>query len=108
MALRKSQNTFGTDHENLEPWLSFFLEIVLRQSKFAVGLITDEHVEKILSKNQLAVWQYIQHTEETTIGNIVKYSGVSRATVKQALVKLQRIEKIEMLGIGRGARYRKK
>ncbi|MEK7141120.1 MAG: Fic family protein [Patescibacteria group bacterium] len=108
MALRKSQNTFGTDHENLEPWLSFFLEIVLRQSKLAVGLITDEHVEKILSKNQLAVWQYIQHTEETTIGNIVKYSGVSRATVKQALVKLQRIEKIEMLGIGRGARYRKK
>ena len=108
MALRKSQNTFGTDHENIEPWLSFFLEIVMQQSTLAVGLITDDRVEKILSKNQLAVWQYVQNISEATIGNIVTYTGISRATVKQALVKLQHIEKIEMFGIGRGARYRKK
>lgn len=108
MALRKSQKTFGTDHENLEPWLSFFLEIVLQQSKLAVGLITDERVETLLSKNQLSVWQYVQNKEETTIGDIVRDTGVSRATVKQALVKLQSIGKIEMLGIGRGARYHKK
>jgi Fic family protein len=108
MALRKSQNTFGTDHENLEPWLSFFLEIVLQQSKRAVGLITDERVEIVLSKNQLTIWQYVQTKGETTIGAIVKDTGVSRATVKQAVVKLRDLNKIEMLGIGRGARYRKK
>lgn len=108
MALRKSQNTFGTDDENLEPWLSFFLEIVLQQSTLAVKLITDERVEKILSKNQLAIWQYIQDKGEVTMGDIVRDAGVSRATAKQSVLKLQDIEKIEMLGVGRGARYRKK
>jgi len=108
MALRKSQKTFGTNYENLELWLSFFLEIILQQSKLAVGLITGERVETTLSKNQLAVWQYVQHKDEITIGDIVRDTGVSRATVKQVLVKLQGVSAIEMFGIGRGARYRKK
>lgn len=108
MALRRSQKSFGTDHENIEPWLLFFLEIVLQQSKAAVHLITDERVETLLSKNQLTVWQYVQHKGEASIGDIVKDTGVARATVKQAVVKLQDLEKIEMLGVGRGARYRKK
>ncbi|MDO8451791.1 MAG: hypothetical protein Q7S76_02885, partial [bacterium] len=99
-------STFGTVHENLEPWLYFFLEIVLQQSKLAVSLITDKRMETMLSKNQLAVWQYVQNKNETTIGDIVKDTGVSRPTVKQAVVKLQDLRKIEMLGLGRGARYR--
>lgn len=108
MALRKSQNTFTTTHEDLEPWLSFFLEIVLQQARLAVGLITDKHMETTLSKNQLAIHRYLQSVYEATIGDIVKNTDVSRATVKQALVKLQATGTIEMLGLGRGARYRKK
>ncbi len=108
MALRKSQNTFGTETENLGSWLLFFLEIVRQQSKLAVALITEESLEKILSKNQLIVWQYIQDKGETTIGDIVKDTGVPRATVKKVVTKLQNLEKIEMFGLGRGSRYRKK
>jgi Fic family protein len=108
LALRKTQNTFGTEHENLDPWLSFFLDIVLEQSKRAVSLITDERSETILSKNQLAIWQYIQIKGEVAVGDIVKDTNISRATVKQSVVKLQELGKIEMLGIGKGARYRKK
>lgn len=108
MALRKSQNTFGSHYENLEPWLSFFLEIMMQQTKRAVNLITDERIETTFSKNQLTVWRYIQNKGEATIGVIVKDTNVSRATVKQALIKLQDIDNIEMLGVGRGARYRKK
>lgn len=108
IALRKSQNTFETNHENLEPWLSFFLKIMTQQSMLAISLIKKNHVEKILSKNQLIVWQYIQNKEEATIGNIIKDTGISRATVKQIIAKLVQLKKIEMFGIGRGARYRKK
>ena len=106
MALRKTQNTFGTEHENLAPWLSFFLDILIQQSKLAVALITGKHIEKILSKNQLTVWQYIQDEKETTTGDIVKNTRISRATVKQSVAKLQAMGKIELFGIGRGARYR--
>ncbi len=108
LALRKTQNTFGTKNENLEPWLSFFLSIVLEQSKQAVSLITEERTETILSKNQLAIWQYIQGKEDAAMGDIVKNTDISRATVKQSVAKLQELGKIEMLGIGKGARYRKK
>lgn len=108
LALRKSQNTFGSGYENLEPWLSFFFEIMTKQTKLAVNLITDERVETSFSKNQLMIWQYIEKNREATTGIIVKDTGISRATVKQVLMKLQDLGKIEMLGIGRGARYRKK
>ncbi len=108
MALRKSQNTFESDYEKLEPWLSFFLEIMMQQSKLAIHLITDEHMETSFSKNQLMVWQYIEKNREVATGIIVKDTGIPRATVKQTLVKLQNLGKIEMLGIGRGARYQKK
>jgi Fic family protein len=108
LALRKTQNTFGTDSENLDPWMTFFLDIVLEQSKRAVSLITEERFETILSKNQRVIWQYIQGMEEVAVGDIVKGTEISRATVKQAVVKLQELGKIEMLGSGRGSRYRKK
>ena len=117
MALRRSQKTFlpaearakegKTKRENIVPWLDFFLPIFLKQSKMAVGLLSKESIEKLLSVKQLAVWEYLQKADETTTGEIVKKSKVARPTVKQALDKLLRLKKIERVGLGRSARYRK-
>ena len=107
MALRKSQKTFKTKQENIIPWLDFFLTIFLKQSQMAVELLSKENIEKLLSKKQLAVWQYFQEIEETTTGGIIKKTEIARPTVKQALDRLLRLKKIERIGLGRGARYRK-
>jgi len=107
MALRKSQKTFKTDHEDITPWLDFFLTIFLKQSQMAVELLSKENIEKLLSKKQLSVWQYLQEVDEATPREIAKKAKVARPTVNQALDKLLRLKKVERIGLGRSTRYRK-
>ena len=73
----------------------------------AVELLSKESVEKLLSVKQLAVWECLEKADETTTGEIVRKMRVARPTVKQALDKLLRLKKIERIGLGRSARYRK-
>lgn len=107
MALRQSQKTFKTNREDITAWLNFFLTIFLLQSKMAVELLSKESIEKLLSVKQFVVWEYLQKAEETTTGEITKETKVARPTVKQAIDKLLRLKKIERIGLGRSARYRK-
>jgi len=107
LALRKSQKTFKTEKENIIPWLDFFLTIFLKQSQMAVELLSKENIEKLLSRKQLAVWQYLQKVEEATPGEIAKKAKVARPTVNQAIDRLLRLKKAERIGLGRSTRYRK-
>lgn len=107
IALRRSQKTMGTENENIIYWLDFFLDIVLKQSQMAVELLSKENIEKILSEKQLIVWQYIEKADETSTGDIVKKTKIARPTVKQTLDVLIKLKKIERIGLGRSARYRK-
>lgn len=107
IALRRSQKTIKTKREDTTSWLNFFLTIFLKQSQMAVELLSKENIEKLLSEKQLAVWQYLQKVDEASTGEIVKKTKIPRATVKQALDTLLRLKKIERIGLGRSARYRK-
>src|SRR3989338_7585054 len=107
LALRQSQRTFKTESETIAPWLDFFFIIFLKQSKMAVELLSKENIEKLLSKKQLSIWQYLQTVEEAAPGEIAKKAKVARPTVNQALDKLLRLKKVERIGLGRSTRYRK-
>lgn len=106
IALRTSQKTFKTDHEDITSWLSFFLGIVLRQSRMAVDLLSEDNIEQTLSQYQLAVWQYLQQVSEASPGDISKHAGVARPTINQIMDKLMRLNKVERIGLGRSTRYR--
>ncbi len=107
LALRKSQKTFKTKHENIIPWLDFFLTIFLKQSEIAVDLLSKENIEKLLTKKQLAVWQYLESVDEATPLEIADKTKVAHPTVRQALNKLMRLKKVERIGQGRSTRYRR-
>ncbi|MBI2552820.1 Fic family protein [Candidatus Uhrbacteria bacterium] len=107
IALRRSQKSMGAEKENITDWLNFFLDMVLKQSQMAVELLSKENIEKILSEKQLAVWQYIEKVKETNTGDIAKNTKIARPTVKQTLAVLLKLKKIERVGLGRSARYRK-
>lgn len=107
IALRRSQKTLGTKKENIADWLDFFLRLVLKQSQMAVELLSKENIEKILSEKQLIVWHCIETVKEISTGKIMKSTKVTRPTIKQALEVLLRLKKIERVGLGRSARYRK-
>lgn len=107
IALRRSQKTMGTNKEDITDWLNFFLNIVLRQLQIAIELLSKENIEKILSEKQIVVWQYIEKAKETSTGDIAKNTKIARPTVKQTLDVLLKLKKIERVGLGRSARYRK-
>ena len=106
VALRKTQITFKSEKPDIVPWLNFFLNIILNQSKQAVDLLNADNVEKTLSGKQLAVLEYLQKVKEATPGDIAKNTKVARPTVNQVLEKLISIKKIERIGMGRSTRYR--
>lgn len=107
IALRRSQKTLGGKKENITDWLHFFLDIVLRQSQMAVKLLSKENIEKILSEKQMIVWKYIEEQKISNTGSIMKNTKIARPTIKQALEVLLRLKKIERIGLGRSARYKK-
>lgn len=107
IALRRSQKTLGTNSENITPWLEFFLNISLIQTKQAIELLSKENIEKILSPKQLIVWQYLETVPEATAGQISKATDVARPTVSQAVDVLLRLKRIERIGQGRTTRYKK-
>lgn len=107
IALRRSQKNINAKKYDITPWLNFFLTIFLKQSQMAVNLLSKESIEKLLSKKQLTVWQYIQKVDEAGTGEIVEKTKIPRATVKQVLGTLLRFKKIERIGLGRSTRYKK-
>ncbi len=106
LALRTSQKTLKTNHENISVWFSFFLTIILKQSFMAVDLLSEENIEKTLSQNQLAAWLYLQKVDQAAPLEIAKQAGIARPTVNQVMNKLVRLKKVERIGLGRSTRYR--
>lgn len=107
IALRRSQKTFHTKKEDITPWLDFFFTILLQQSQSAIKLLSKENIEKLLSEKQLAVWKFFEQVEVAGTGDIVTGTNIPRPTVKQALEVLLKLKKIERIGLGRSARYKK-
>lgn len=107
LALRQSQKTFKADKQDITPWLDFFLSLLLKQSQMAIGLLTTENIEALLSPKQLAVWEYLQTVDEATPQEIAEKANVARPTVNQVLNKLLEMKKIERRGEGSAIRYRK-
>jgi len=108
LALRRSQRTFGTDREKIVPWLDFFLSVALEQAEAAIGLLSEEAVDRLLSPAQLRVWEAVRDAPgDIAPGEIALASGVPRPTVNQALDRLLKLRKIDRVGLGRSTRYRK-
>jgi Fic family protein len=108
VALRKSQKTIKNKKEDITPWLKFFLTMFLEQSEIAVNLLSKENIEKLLTPKQMAVWQYLQETNEAASPmEIARKTNVAHPTVRQSLNKLMRLKKIERIGQGRSTNYKK-
>ena len=105
LALRKSQETFKTEHDTVVPWLNFFLSVVKEQAKKALSYLQEEKVEDTLSPKQYEVWKYISGVGDASRGDIVKATGIAEATINQAIDRLIELGKVKRVGRGRGTRY---
>ncbi len=107
LALRQSQKTFNAKNPDITAWLTFFLSIITMQSQMAIGLLTAENIEALLSPKQLSVWEYLQTVNEASPNEIAQKAHVARPTVNQVLTKLIEMKKIERIGEGSAIRYKK-
>lgn len=105
LALRKSQETFNSDHDTISPWLNFFLSVIKEQATKALTYLEEEKVEDTLSPKQYEVWKYISGVGDASRGDIVKATGIAEATINQSLDRLVELGKIKRVGRGRGTRY---
>lgn len=105
LALRKSQETFKTDHDTIAPWLNFFLSVVKEQGTKALTFLEEEKVEDTLSPKQYEVWKYLSSVGESSPGDIAKATGIVSVTVSQALERLIELGLVKRVGRGRGTRY---
>ena len=79
IALKKSQDTFKTDHDTIAPWLNFFLAVIKEQATKALTYLEEEHVEDTLSPKQYEVWKYISSVGEANLSDMEKsYKYCSR------------------------------
>lgn len=105
IALRKSQETFKTDHDTITPWLNFLLSVVKEQATKALAYLEEEHIEDTLSPKQYEVWKHISNVGEASVSDIVNATNIALGTVRQALERLLELKKIKRIGQGRAIRY---
>lgn len=108
VALRRSQKTFASNKESIEDWVDFFLKILSKQTQESLKLLSYESIDKLLSQNQLKVWEYMKTSStESSIKDILLATKIARPTIRQAVNKLLKLNKIERIGLGRATRYKK-
>jgi Fic family protein len=105
LALRKSQETFKTDHDTISPWLNFFTSVVQEQATKAVAFVEEGAEDYHLSPKQAEVWRYISTVAEAGPSEIVNATGIALGTVRQALERLTELGKVKRVGRGRATRY---
>lgn len=107
-ALRKSQESFKTEHDTIAPWLNYFLSVVKEQATKALVYFEAEKFEDILSPKQLEVWKYLVINIEASPAQISKDTSIIIATVRQALLRLLELEKVKRIGRGPQTKYQVK
>lgn len=105
LALRKSQETFKTEKDTIDPWLNFFFSVLKEQANKALAFLEEEHIEDTLSSKQYEVWKHISNVGEVSVGEIVTATGIALGTVRQSLDRLLELGKIKRMGRGRATRY---
>jgi Fic family protein len=108
LALRKTQSRHKTKNEDIAPWLNFLLDALLEQIRKAKEIMDEDQPEKLLSEKQLRIYQLFQ-SDTLSVSEIEKLlkKSIPMATIKQALSRLVDLKLVEMIGIKRGARYKK-
>ena len=105
IALWKAQQTWKTDNEDVLPRMKFFLEIIKEQAKQATKLSIWEDLNVYLSDKQSIVWQYICENHPCSRKEIIEWTKLPEATVKQAISKLINMWKIVRQGETRWIKY---
>jgi hypothetical protein len=108
MALHKTQNNHKTDHEDITPWLNYLLDSLIVHADKAKALMEGEQPEKLLAESQEKIIGLFGTGGSLNISEIVeRLDNAPREAIKKNLARLVELRLLRLVGLGRGARYRK-
>ena len=109
LALRATQKNHKTDHQDIAPWLEYFLKALLEQAKRTRKIMEEDQPEKLLSEKQLEIYRLFDKNENLSVADIDKLlkGKIPQSTIKQALSRLVKSKLLERIGQARSSRYRK-
>ena len=105
-ALRQTQKTIRGESPDWGPWISFFLQSLLKQKKNLEKKIVREKILMTqLPELSVKILEHAREHGRITIGDAIVITGVSRNTLKSHFQKLVRDNHLEKHGIGKGSWY---
>ena len=107
LSLRKTQKNHKTKNEDIAPWLNFFLDVVLEQTKKSLDLLKGNENRKLLSETQEKIYNLFSNNIELKVSGIQKKTKIPLPTVKQSVFKLVEYKMLEKSGQGPATRYGK-
>ena len=106
LALRQTQGSIRTDAPNWQPWLVFFLRTLAEQVRRLEKKVERERIVlAALPDLSLQIVEFAKEHGRITIGDAIKFTGVSRNTLKQHFCKLAEQGHLNQQGSGRGVWY---
>ena len=106
LSLNKTQKSWKTEQERMEPWFLFLLEVFYKQAEEAETLLKQNQFEYLLSEKQLAFWQWAKTKNSFSRKNVIEELGYPTRTAEAVILKLYEMKRLERLGQGRATRYR--
>jgi Fic family protein len=109
IALNVTQNKHKTEDEDITPWLNYILDVLLIHVEKARTLMQGEHPEMFLSGSQEKVLGLFSDEGALSISDISDklHDDAHRETTKKILARLVQLRLLELIGRGRGARYKR-
>lgn len=104
-ALRETQKTIFKDNIDYEPWLTFFLKVLLKQKRILEEKIKVQNTHLNLSENKIL--ELFNKKGELTSNEISEFLNLNIETVKKNLQNLQSKGYILKQGITKGVFYKK-
>jgi Fic family protein len=106
LALRQTQGTIRTDTPNWQPWMVFFLHSLAEQVRRLEKKVEREKIVlATLPDLSMQIVEFAREHGRVTIGDAIKFTGVSRNTLKQHFRNLVERGHLSQQGSGRGVWY---
>jgi Fic family protein len=104
--LRETQKTLNTDNIDYEPWLMFFLKMLVQQKRNLESKLPKENV-LVLSQLSNKIMGLFETNDNITLNNVVRQLNVNVNTAKKSIKSLLDKGFIKKYGTTKGAWYSK-
>jgi Fic family protein len=105
-ALATSQTRLWVGGGNLVPWIMFFLEVLIEQSRRLDSVVAGDDVAAQVSDLQRSILEAVREHGTVAAGLLMSATGANRNTLKDNLRRLVDRGMLERTGSRRGTRYR--